>query len=472
MSYLLKAATAYVQGGISVIPVCDKVAYGPVLPKRWNEREGKYTPSWSDFQSRQPTEKELKTWFTDPRINGVAGVGGEVSGNMVALDFDDASFYRRWRAIVDPKLRHLDIPLPVQETPGGGFQSWFRCSEPGRNQKLAWTYNGEGKPEIAIETRATGGYALLPPSLHPNGGQYKAIEGRFSQTPVIDMDLALEILDAARSLSEIKPQELKNDSRSTQGLRDRLTVSGHLIDAFNERYTVTEWLLQYGYTWRGRMLCRPGRNAASVTITDDNRLSFHFSTNDPLSSTPKPFHDPFSLYQHLVCNGDFKVAMRQAAKLMGILYHEVHDLSTPDFVETPVGISAPETDRDALFFMADFATSQTVVLIESNNSDDPHRAAKILRDFGVSAISGPRMSVWPMVWQDRVQSFKRKYLWFTPPITAAIEDLALDMNALVVNARYGLDELLTEKNGTQAEILSYLQNATEPIGRVGARGLC
>lgn len=474
MSSLLQAATAYVEGGLSVIPVHDKIACGPVLPTRWDEKQRRNVPTWIDFQSRQPTIGELELWFNDPRVNGIAGVGGSVSGNLCVMDFDVPSFYTRWKEITRKHTTSLATPLPTQQTPSGGFQVWFRCPEPGRNQKLAWRSEESGKPEIAIETRATGGYALLPPSMHPNGGRYKAIDGRFEDIPIIDMDLALEILDAARSLSEIKPQNVTgNFAHAGPSLRDRLTVSGHLIDKFNERYTVPEWLLQHGYVWRGRMMCRPGRDAASITITEDQRLSYHFSTNDPLSNTPRPFHDPFSVYQYLVCGGDFKAAMKAAAKLLGIVYHETDDSSTPQITTTNLDTyeNAQIAPEDTPFYMADFAGSQTVVLIEAGSGDDRHLGATLLRDLGVSAISGPRMSTWPMVWQDRVSSYKRRYIWFQPPLTAQIEDLALDMDALIVNAAVDPKTFLTEWSGTQQEVLSFLLTAIEPVGRIGARGL-
>ncbi len=480
MTQLLTAATAYVEGGLSVIPVHEKLPAASALPTRWDDKQGRAIPTWKDYQERVPTPNEIREWCENPDVTGIAGVGGSVSGNLCVLDFDVPSFYERWHELVRSDISSLPVPIPTQRTPSGGYQAWFRCPEPGRNQKLAWAYanTASGKPEVAIETRATGGYALLPPSLHPNGGRYKAIEGQFSRVPTLDMDIALNLLDAARSLSEIRPQDVRDDSRPTpsQALRSRLTVSGHILESFNQQYTCVDWLLQYGYTQRGSRMARPNGASASVTLSHDKRLSYHFSSNDPLSNTPKPFHDPFSVYQHLVCGGDFTEAKKSAAKLLGIVYHDYDDLSTPKITthnqNSPHISNAEATHLDTgAYYMAEYANSQTVVLVEACGGDDPHRAARMLRDMGVSAISGPRNASWPLVWLDRIQGFKRRYVWFQPPLTALVEDLALDANALLVDAEFGVGEFLTDWSGTQTEVLSFLLNAIEPVGRIGARGL-
>src|SRR5215210_368242 len=98
MTQLLAAATEYVAGNVSVIPVHEKLPYAKRLPKRWDEKRLDYIPSWLEYQERHPTPSELETWFTDPNVTGVAGVGGPVSGNLCILDFDAPRLFGEWRS--------------------------------------------------------------------------------------------------------------------------------------------------------------------------------------------------------------------------------------------------------------------------------------------------------------------------------------------------------------------------------------
>ena len=87
---------------------------------------------------------------------------------------------------------------------GGGYQVWLRCPEPGKNDKLAWLPDEaeETGRRCAIETRAEGGYAVAPGSLHPTGRRYEAIAGDFANIPTVPQAVADALLAAARKLDE------------------------------------------------------------------------------------------------------------------------------------------------------------------------------------------------------------------------------------------------------------------------------
>ncbi|MBQ9662147.1 MAG: bifunctional DNA primase/polymerase [Oscillospiraceae bacterium] len=65
-------------------------------------------------------------------------------------------------------------------TPTGGAHYYFRCDDP------ALTVGTAIAP--GIDFRAAGGYVLLPPSIHPNGGQYEWDAGHMPhETPLADL---------------------------------------------------------------------------------------------------------------------------------------------------------------------------------------------------------------------------------------------------------------------------------------------
>ncbi len=140
---LLHAAFDYARRGWSIIPI----------------RRGTKQPavrSWKPYQKRRPTEAELCRWFAREDVGGLAVVFGPVSGDLTARDFDQLNAYERWAAA------HPDLAatLPTVETTRGRHV-YFVCRFSGILKQ------GDG------ELRGAGGYCLLPPSCHPDGGIYK-----------------------------------------------------------------------------------------------------------------------------------------------------------------------------------------------------------------------------------------------------------------------------------------------------------
>ncbi len=138
---MLEGALAYLQRGWSVIPI----------------RPGtkKAAGKWREFQKRRPERRELAAWFGNGSRSGLAIVLGEVSGDLVCRDFDDAAGYQAWAT----EFPDLAKTLPTVAT-SRGRHVYFRA-ESLRSQKLP-----DG------EYRANGNYVLLPPSLHPSGVRY------------------------------------------------------------------------------------------------------------------------------------------------------------------------------------------------------------------------------------------------------------------------------------------------------------
>lgn len=174
---LLALALAMQEAGCSLVPVSQDKKPNVV--------------SWKQYQERCASRPRLREWAADPQTTGFAVVCGKVSRNLEVLDFDDPVMYGHFLGSL-PEWAD-GITFPTQQTGGGGYQVAYRRSGgvPG-NQKLAWSpavdADGvviEGRPQIGIETRGEGGYAVIPYSLHPTGNRYQPTLGSWSDIPKI-----------------------------------------------------------------------------------------------------------------------------------------------------------------------------------------------------------------------------------------------------------------------------------------------
>jgi len=133
----LEYAVKYLQYGFSIIPIGPNKQ--PLL-------------SWKEYQSRKPTTKELEGWSNLDNLRGLAVVTGKISGVFV-LDVDEGG-------------KVEDLPqTPIVRT-GSGIHYFFKYPE---NIDIKNTTGFRPKVDI----RGEGGYAILPPTIHPNGKEYK-----------------------------------------------------------------------------------------------------------------------------------------------------------------------------------------------------------------------------------------------------------------------------------------------------------
>ncbi len=290
---LIEPALRYLSAGMSVIPI-DHRNKKPFFP-------------WGKYKSVKPTVGEIRDWFGG-NTKAMACITGTVSGNIVVFDFDIEGYYARWREIIGD----VADTLPTQRTGGGGYQVFLKCDKPGRNSKLAFDINQNGEKRIAIETREEGGYVLIPPSLHPSGGTYAWIPGSPRVIPKLDADTVDMLYNAARSLDATPEPEEFVKAKSESPRRRKGT---NVIEAYNQAHDIESLLLSYGYTRRGRYLCRPGApDRHSVWLHEGK--SYHHSTNDPLHS--EHMRDAFDVYAHFEHGGKYREAVKAAAAELGI----------------------------------------------------------------------------------------------------------------------------------------------------------
>src|SRR6201995_2626372 len=137
---LLSEALAYRARGWSVIPV-------------GKDKKPPRGFSWKQWQSELPPERSVRDWFQNLQPTGVAVVLGPVSGGLYCRDFDNPTAYPAW-ATQSPVLA-ARLPTVVTQR---GAHVYFAADADLRTMDL-----GDG------ELRGSGGYCLLPPSLHPSG---------------------------------------------------------------------------------------------------------------------------------------------------------------------------------------------------------------------------------------------------------------------------------------------------------------
>lgn len=325
---LYDAALVYLRAGLSLIPVSaqTKRPVEQLLPMDPDTGRG----SWKPYQERQPTDDEIRYWIAHGAQ--IAVVCGAVSDGLLILDFDEARFYAAWLTTVGD----LANGLPVQKTGGGGYQVFLRCPEPGQNDKLAWLDDASEQAgrRIAIETRAEGGYAVLPPSLHPSGNRYAWLSETLRVSGQIDIARSQAVADAllaaARKLDEAPYTKQQLEAMQQAMLqvsqhRQSLNGSSSAIDAYNQHVSIDQALLAYGYRHcYGSRYSRPGGTSASIVVQGGK--SWHHSTNDPLNDNH--WHDAFDLFCLFEHANDAKAAAK-AASIMLCLPPLAHTVATP-----------------------------------------------------------------------------------------------------------------------------------------------
>ncbi len=308
----LDIITAYLQAGLSIIPIKRDGSKQPLVP-------------WATYQERRATEAELGQWIA-AGVEGWGLVCGAISGNVEVIDFDDPALFGPWHEQIDDELLSS---LVVAQTPSGGYHIIYRCAEIEPNQKLA-RRPAEGSPPFitTIETRGEGGQILVWPTTeayHPAGKPYLLLQGDLLNIPKISpADRAL-LLDAARVLNEYFPAQLTYEHDAYTGGNGHDSGDFRPGDDFAERVDWAEILEPAG--WRAirksgdRIIWqRPGKDGPGGSAqTGGKSQRTGFSGLYVYSTNAYPFeadrgYGKFHAYAMLEHDGDFSAAARELAK--------------------------------------------------------------------------------------------------------------------------------------------------------------
>lgn len=153
--------------GLSVIPV---------------PRPGKYADGkrpailWREYQTRLPTEAEMRGWFERGRSN-YAVVTGKTSG-IVVIDVDDkkALPWLRWNLEATPWI--------VKTSKGWHcYYKYPRGAEVGNRARVSG---------MKIDVRGEGGYVIGPGSVHVSGFMYRFVgdwKVHYDRVPTLDVSI-------------------------------------------------------------------------------------------------------------------------------------------------------------------------------------------------------------------------------------------------------------------------------------------
>lgn len=308
MSSLISAAKGFVKKGLSCIAA--------------DAMKSPSVPSWKQFQERIATIEELQDQFNNPRSKGIAIICGKVSGGLEVIDVDTKYdltgelFNNLMLLITDADLVGK---LLVIETRSGGYHLYYRCTEIGRNQKLAERETSEDErkknPNIKhvaiIETRGEGGYVIAPPS-----EGYKKLSGELSEITPTERNTVLTICRSFNELviEEAKPKEVKEKASS---------YSVTPWEDYNNRGAdhMLQLLEKHGWERVDRKntkdkirFKRPGsENAISGDYHTGLNLFMVFTVNSPFE--PQKGYKPSGVFTILECNGDFKEAARRLSDM-------------------------------------------------------------------------------------------------------------------------------------------------------------
>jgi hypothetical protein len=160
-----------------------------------------------DLVRKIATPEEVKGWIASG-IKSWAIAGGEVSENLVAVDFNERSYpglYDLWYAKLDNKMQNIIDGSYLCRTPDG-FRLIYVTESPQPTITIArkWVFNKKtGQKEIATlaETRGEGSYSLIPPSVG-----YTTVQGSLD-TQMLPDDFHEELLDVLRSFGDVTEEE-------------------------------------------------------------------------------------------------------------------------------------------------------------------------------------------------------------------------------------------------------------------------
>ena len=333
-------AKAYADNGFCVIPIKTDGSKKPVGTTK-------------QFQTVKPTEDEMRRWWNNSNPCGLAILHGSISGFSEMLESESLEDLDEFKQRLDDHgLSDTFEKLTLQvASPGGGVHFIYRCPELGSlertpgSERLASRYllddsgnripNRKKTGEITkgyrqkpkLETRAQGGYAIVPGSpleVHPSRKPYALISGSFDAVPEITLDERKALFDIARLCDAIEKEPVR-EKTSTPAVysehpgEKKTTPHPYSLQATPEQ--VLELLEDMGATSIREgdryLIARPGKDLreshSAVLGGDGGNAFYNWSTSWGEFEAQKTY-SPFGVYAIAKHGGDFTAAAKDLGK--------------------------------------------------------------------------------------------------------------------------------------------------------------
>ena len=160
MTSTLQQALAYRRRGFSVIPIKPKDKT-PLI-------------AWEPYQTEVASESTIKHWFESFANANIGLVTGAIS-DCVVIDPDSEEAKNKLKEL----LPNYDLSKVPRSHTGKGWHLFFKHPGVGIPNRTGVLPN--------VDVRGDGGYVVAPPSIHPNGKEYKwevPLNGPLPELPV------------------------------------------------------------------------------------------------------------------------------------------------------------------------------------------------------------------------------------------------------------------------------------------------
>jgi hypothetical protein len=173
-------ATGFLKSGIAVIPV---------LP-------GTKKPfvRWRRYEKQLPTERDLVRWFAPGRAMNAAVICGWQG--LTVLDFDDMQRYVVWLAwaVATGGTARAAAQDTYRVRTSRGIHVYLLVDDCPRCGHFQWG-----------DIKGRGGYVLIPPSVHPSGAVYTAVD---DVAPMLRVTVLAEVIPDAPAPPLLPPLPL------------------------------------------------------------------------------------------------------------------------------------------------------------------------------------------------------------------------------------------------------------------------
>lgn len=198
-------------------------------------KEGRKEPliNWKDYQTKKYDE-------IFPPSSNIAIICGEISGNLVVVDVDKSDL-----GLVNEIYPDALKKTRVVRTGSGGYHLFFRVHELPKKPLRLNKDNGDH-----IDIQVNGTYVIAPPSIHPNGQEYKIVSETQEIKTVNFQDIVVNLEKAGFKVKSVEGEELTNLAmgRITKGNRHNsamkychLLFYGQRLDQETIQYEMIKW---------------------------------------------------------------------------------------------------------------------------------------------------------------------------------------------------------------------------------------